>query len=98
MEVLVRTVWCARVDSNHHGENSPQGPQPDPGGADGSDGVQIVHFAGVARTRWTGLEGWMLSRCCHGSGLARPGLRCLGGDARLRLRRFCVAAEVVARF
>jgi hypothetical protein len=36
----------AQVDSNHHGEISPQGPQPDTGGVDGFGGVQIFHFAG----------------------------------------------------
>jgi hypothetical protein len=36
------------VDSNHHGPNGPQGPQPDPRGVDGSAGVQIVHFASVS--------------------------------------------------
>jgi hypothetical protein len=44
----VNATTCARVDSNHHGENSPQGPQPDPPGVDGSAGVQIVHSASVS--------------------------------------------------
>jgi hypothetical protein len=37
---------CARVDSNHHGEISPQGPQPDPPIPCVFAGVCIAHFAG----------------------------------------------------
>jgi hypothetical protein len=64
--VPTSTKWCARVDSNHHGENSPQGPQPDTGGVDRSGGVQIVQFVGVCWTHRMGLEGWMFSKCSHG--------------------------------
>jgi hypothetical protein len=35
---------CARVDSNHHGENSPQGPQPHTPVKSRSARVQIVRF------------------------------------------------------
>jgi hypothetical protein len=52
---------CARVDSNHHGEISPQGPQPRTRRADPSAGVQIVQIAGFrGRTGriWSG-------KCCH---------------------------------
>jgi len=52
---------CARVDSNHHGEISPQGPQPRTRPQDASERVRIVHFAGarghVGRI-WRG-------GCCH---------------------------------
>jgi hypothetical protein len=37
---------CARVESNHHGENSPQGPQPWARGVDPSAGVQDRHSVG----------------------------------------------------
>jgi hypothetical protein len=37
-----RSFLCARVDSNHHGENSPQGPQPRTPAPDASARVQIV--------------------------------------------------------
>jgi hypothetical protein len=53
---------CARVDSNHYGEISPQGPQPDRGGVDGFRGVQIVQFA-----RFSGPAGRIRQGgCCHG--------------------------------
>src|SRR5208282_4272546 len=48
---------CARVDSNHHGEISPQGPQPDTGGVDASAGVQIgqiARFSGRIGRVWKG--------------------------------------------
>jgi hypothetical protein len=52
---------CARVDSNHHGEISPQGPQPRASSQDKSDGsqnVQIVRFFGrIGRIG--------RSDCCH---------------------------------
>jgi hypothetical protein len=53
---------CARMDSNHHGEISPQGPQPDRGGVDGFRGVQIVHFAKVSGRAGRIRQGG----CCHG--------------------------------
>jgi hypothetical protein len=43
-----RNVEFVRVDSNYHGENSPQGPQPDPRAVDGPGSVRIVHFARIA--------------------------------------------------
>src|SRR4051794_486539 len=48
---------CARVDSNHHGEISPQGPQPRTRAKDASAGVQIVQIArirGRSGRIWTG--------------------------------------------
>ena len=41
-----RHFQCARVDSNHHGEISPQGPQPRTGRTDASERLRIVQFAG----------------------------------------------------
>jgi hypothetical protein len=40
---------CARMDSNHHGEISPQGPQPHSASVDTLTGVQIVHFVTIPR-------------------------------------------------
>jgi hypothetical protein len=59
---LSRAFKCAREDSNLHGELSPQGPQPDPGGVDGFRGVQIVQFA-----QFSGPAGRIRKGgCCHG--------------------------------
>jgi hypothetical protein len=44
---LSRAFQCARMDSNHHGEISPQGPQPRPDASDASAGVHSKRFARV---------------------------------------------------
>jgi hypothetical protein len=56
-----RASRCARMDSNHHGEISPQGPQPCthlPDLSAGVQNVQIVRFPGHIGRIWMG-------DCCH---------------------------------
>jgi hypothetical protein len=60
---------CAREDSNLHGEHSPQGPQPDARGVDGSRGVQIVQIA-----RFSGRVGRIWKGGCSQGVLRRPGV------------------------
>src|ERR1700733_3954510 len=47
VEVLVRHVWCARVDSNHHPAYTGQGPQPYSAAPYTSASVQIVRSVRV---------------------------------------------------
>ena len=59
---------CARLDSNHHGENSPQGPQPRRRPPDAYRSVRIVQIGrlrGRIRRIWDG-------GCCHDVATRRP--------------------------
>ena len=69
---------CARVDSNHHGENSPQGPQPSPRARTCFQQRPDRPNTAVSPTHRTHLEQRLLPTCCHARVAATLRSRCVG--------------------